>query len=62
MLVKNRLNLLEQSALYKKRQNNKPINKYVALKRLKPVTVIIAAICNVDLPGVFPAIVFCADR
>lgn len=48
---------MKDNNLYKNRRN-----RYLKRKRLKPVTVCIAAICNVGIQGANPAIVFCADR
>ncbi len=50
--------MLEQNLLYPKRPNRYLKNKL--LGELKPVTVGIAAICDLDMPA--PAIVVCADR
>ena len=49
--------MMRDNHLYKKRPN-----RYLNLRRLKPVTVCIAAICNVGIKEVTPAIIFCADR
>jgi hypothetical protein len=46
-----------QNPLYREQPN-----RYLSLRRLKPVTVGIAAICNLDNQGTSPQIVFCADR
>ena len=43
--------------LYEKRRN-----RYLRPRRLRPVTICIAAICDFGSPHVPPAIVFCADR
>ena len=48
---------MRDNHLYKKQQN-----RYLNQRKLKPVTVCIAAICNVGIPNVTPAIIFCADR
>lgn len=48
---------LWQNVLYKNH-----CNRYLIRRRLKPVTICIAAICNVNQPDVNPTIVFCADR
>jgi hypothetical protein len=52
--------MMRDNNLSKKRQN-----RYLIQRRLKPVTVCIAAICNINVPNqpeLRPTIVFCADR
>lgn len=52
------IQVIEHNLLYKKQTNGCLNNK--PDKKLKPVTICIAAICDIDKPA--PAIVFCADR
>lgn len=55
MLVKNRLNPLEQNALY-----TKDPNRYLRKKKARPLTICIASICEANTGN--PRIVFCSDR